>query len=163
MASSHGKPNRKRIKLGDIVEIVTPNGLAYAQYTHKHDLPPRWGALIKVLPGLFTKRPKDFKELVMQQERFYVFFPLGPAVYRDIVRIVGHEEIPERCRPFPLFKATNNLRTDKVKTWWLWDGVKSWRVGQLQPEHFNLPIKQIVNDTMLVYLITNDWTPRDEV
>jgi hypothetical protein len=164
MIATSKKPLRKRIKFGDIVEIATPAGFAYAQYTHRHDRPPRFGALIRVLPGLFSERPKDFKELVNQKERFYVFFPVTIAVSRGIVQVVGHEEIPERCKPFPLFKAGNRSPiTGKVETWWLWDGERGWRIGNLKPEHYDLPMKEIVNDTMLVHLIVSGWSSRDEV
>ena len=36
---------RKRPRIGDVVEIVTPKGLAYAQYTHNHKGRPHWGHL----------------------------------------------------------------------------------------------------------------------
>jgi hypothetical protein len=42
---------RKRPRIGDVVEISTPRGLAYAQFTHKHVTPPKFGALIRVAPG----------------------------------------------------------------------------------------------------------------
>ena len=67
---------RKRPQLGDVIEIKIPKGFAYAQYTHKHEKPPRYGALIRVLPGLFQSRPSEFTSLVRQPERFFVFFPL---------------------------------------------------------------------------------------
>jgi ribosomal protein L34E len=75
-----GLVTRRRPRIGDVIEIETPKGLAYAQYTYKHDTPPRYGALLRVLPGLYEARPSDFSDLVQQDERFYVFFPLGSLV-----------------------------------------------------------------------------------
>ena len=48
-----GSAIRKRPRIGDVVEISTPRGLAYAQFTHKHDAPPKFGALIRVAPGYY--------------------------------------------------------------------------------------------------------------
>ncbi len=152
---------RKRPRVGDVVEIETPRGLAYAQYTHKH---PTWGPLIRVLSGLHPKRPADFADSVEAEERFSVFFPLGAAAARGIVTIVANEPVPERKRPFPLFRGGNESpTTGRVETWWLWDGEREWRIGKLRPEHRDLPIWQAWNDTMLIQRIVEDWRPRDEV
>lgn len=105
----------KRLMLGDVIEIpLSRKRLAYAQYTHYHRDPPVFGHLIRVLPKIFRKRPDSFADLVQQQERFYTFFPAGPAVHRGWVTIVAHEEIPERCRPFPLFKHTNVISAKPI-------------------------------------------------
>ncbi len=149
-----------RPRIGDIVEIETLVGLAYAQYTHKHQM---MGYLIRVLPGLHSERPHAFSDLVRQPERFYVFFPLGAAVARAIVKIVAHAEVPEQCRPFPLFRSgTRNTETGE-ETWWLWDGEREWRVGRLDPEQRKLPSRSIWNDTLLVERIVAGWSPEDEV
>ena len=46
----------KRIKPGDVIEIPTSRGLAYAQYALKKE---QWGALIRILAGFFEERPTD--------------------------------------------------------------------------------------------------------
>ena len=158
-----GTVQRKRPRFGDVVEIVTPKGVAYAQYTHRHTEPPRYGALIRVLPGLHDARPKDFSALVRQPEQFSVFFPLGAAVHRGIVTIVAHEPIPEAARPFPLFRAGIKDPSGRVRTWWVWDGQREWRVGRLSEGQRDLPIRKVVNATMLIHLIVTRWSPRDEV
>jgi len=156
---------QKRPKIGDVIEIATPKGLAYAQYTHKHVKPPRWGYLIRVLPGLFHTRPTVFSELVRSEERFFVFFPLGAAVARDIVGIVAHEEIPERVRPFPLMRASGGIRdkTGRAMSWWLWNGERDWKIGKLSPEQCKLLIQTIVNDVALVDMIVSGWSPEDDI
>lgn len=40
-----------RARIGGIVEIPTKNGLAYAQYTHNHTEPPKYGQLLRVFEG----------------------------------------------------------------------------------------------------------------
>jgi hypothetical protein len=148
-----------RVKIGDIIEIPTSKGLAYAQYTHKHH---QWGALIRVLDGIYKTRPSNFAELVKKQHRFVTFFPLGAAVNRKIFEVVGHAEVPEEAAKFPLFRAGNADKNWKVAVWWLWDGEKSWPVGQLTPEEYKLPIQEIPNDTALVNEIEKGWTPEND-
>jgi hypothetical protein len=144
---------RKRIKLGDIVEIETPEGFAYAQYINKNAM---YGELIRVLPGIYAKRPDDLAALTMKRERFVTFFPVGPAVTRGHVAIAGAGIIPEHAIPFPLFKA------GKPGNWWLWDGEREWRVGDLPPDQVRLPSREIWNVAMLVSRIVEGWAPEDE-
>ena len=155
---------KKRPRIGDIVEFITPNGYAYAQYTHKHDKPPYWGPLIRILPGIYESPLTDFAQLVQDNERFFIFYPLGAAVSQGLAKIVGHEEVPERYRAFPIFKSgTPEKNTRKVVTWWLWDGEKEWCVGTLKPEQYDLPLAEIVGHPILLSRIMSGWKPSDEV
>src|SRR4051812_39293924 len=87
-----------KIKTGDIFEIPTRKGLAYAQFTHAH---PRYGALIRVLPGFFHARPGDFEQLVGHHESFVTFIPLQAAVNRGIFSIVANCSVPDFASSFP--------------------------------------------------------------
>lgn len=146
----------KRVKEGDIIEIPTARGLAYAQYVLKKE---RWGSLLRVLPGFHPVRPDDFAEVVRRQERFVTFFPLQAAVSRKIFEVVAREEVPEAARSFPLFRAAGFIDPGgKVQDWWLWDGEREWRVGQLTDELRRLPIRGIWNDTHLITRIEEEWT-----
>ena len=42
---------KMKATIGDVIEIVTSKGLAYAQLTHRHTAPPRYDALIRVFSG----------------------------------------------------------------------------------------------------------------
>jgi len=153
--------NRKKPKIGDVIEIETPEGLAYFQYTHEHS---KMGSLIRVLPGIYTERPLEFHHLVTQPDRFVTFFPLGAAVHRDIVRIVANEVIPSQARKFPLFRAAGARDRDgRVLNWWLCDGKREWFIGDLEPEHHKLPIEGIWNDTLLIERIVQGWKPEDDL
>lgn len=156
--------NFKRLVLGDVIEIPLSKGnYAYAQFTYNHRKQPVWGHLIRVLPGHFKTRPECLEELVRQPHRFYAFFPAGAALKRGMIKIVSHEEIPKGSEKLPLFKACNqNFQTGK-KTWFLWDGKIDRQVGNLAPEHVDLPLKEIVGFDVLVERIENGWSPRDEV
>jgi hypothetical protein len=150
----------KKSKPGDVVEIKTKRGLAYAQYALRK---PRWGALIRVLPGFHNTRPDEFAVLVKQSERFVTFFPLQAAIDRQLFEIVAHEPVPASAHKLPLFRAAGHIdREGFIHDWWLWDGEKSWRIGKLNPEQRKLPIQEVVNDTLLIQRIEEEWTPEKQ-
>lgn len=147
--------------IGDVVEIPTPQGLAYAQYAHHHD---RYGAMLRVLGGLYEERPADFAELAAKRERFNVFFPLAAAIAEGIVEPIANEPVPEHAREFPLFRTgRRNPKTGKVDVWWFWDGEREWPVEELSDEQRDVSIRGIVNDTRLIERIVSGWTPRQRV
>ena len=149
-----------RVRIGDIVEITTKRGLAYAQYTHRHR---RYGALLRVLEGLCEERPGSFRGLAGGKMRFHTFFPLQAAVNRGIVAIVGNESVPDHAKDFPVFRAgVVDPRTGRVGVWWLWDGKNEWRVGELTSEQRKMPIRGVVNDTILIERIESGWTPETD-
>ena len=82
-----------KLRIGDIVEIPTAKGLAYAQYTHDD---PSYGQLIRVFEKTFQGRPPDFGDLVYAPVQFSVFFPLKAAVRRSIFKIVKNQEIAQK-------------------------------------------------------------------
>src|SRR5262249_10926595 len=143
----------KKVKIGDVLELQTGSGLAYAQCTHLH---AEHGHLIRVLPGLFPKRPKGLRELVGQPARFCTFFALQAAVNQKVVEVVGHEAVPSEAQTFPLFRnGVPNKTTKKVDTWWLWDGERQWLAGALTDEQRRLPILGIVDETRLIEQIVS--------
>lgn len=147
--------SRKRAVIGDVLEIVTPAGLGYFQYTHQHSM---FGGLIRILEGIYDKRPSEpvLAAMTARRERFQIFFPVRAAANRGLVKIVAHEEVPPHAREFPLFKS------GRPGNWWLWDGEKEWRVGDLSPAQLRLPSREIWNDTMLANRIAAGWSPLDE-
>src|SRR5579884_3017800 len=106
---------RRRPRIGDILEVRTYKGLAYAQYTHWHR---EYGYLVRVLPGICDVRPTDLAALVQQPGGFFTFLFLNQALRGDIVRIVAHGAVPEHSKAFPLFKAgVKDPTTGRVATW----------------------------------------------
>ncbi len=46
--------------------------------------------------------------------------------------------------------------------WWLWDGWRSWPIGDLTPAQYDLPFRGIYNPALLVEYIEMEWTVRKE-
>jgi hypothetical protein len=146
---------RVQPQLGDVIEIETSDGLAYAQYTHEHRGRPRYGSLVRVLPGIYPERPRVFNDLVVQEERFSVFFPLATALRQRVVSIVGHERIPESKQPFPTFRRRQG------DVWWIWDGTNHHRARRGE-QWTPRAIESVWNDTLLIERIASGWGPADD-
>lgn len=156
---------RIRPRIGDVVEIPTPKGLAYAQYTHKHDEPPRYGALIRVLPGIFNERLTEFAMLVAQKPLFMTFFPLGAACNRRIVQIVAAEPVPPHSREWPIFRNAPRAAPGPATSGplFLFDGARNWRVDSLtDAQRREYPPLRIWNDTLLIDRIICGWRHEDD-
>ena len=145
------------LKIGDVIEIKTRNGLAYAQYTHKHK---QYGALLRVFSVISDSRPVDFEFLVMDEPWFMCFFPLSAAVKKEIVSVVANVAITLEAKRFPVFRSgVVDSSTGKVANWWLWDGENEWMVGSLTAEQRRLSIRGVWNDTFLIERIESGWSP----
>ncbi len=143
---------------GDLIEIKTAKGLAYAQYTHKR---PSYGHLIRVIDGFFESRPENLGELAARPTRFSIFFPLGVAISRRLVEKIGCAPIPAPDQRFPTFRSTLTIG-GKATVWWLWDGDKAWKVKELTAEQRKLSVRGIWNHTLLIERIEQGWKPEDD-
>jgi hypothetical protein len=149
-----------RVRIGDVVEIPTVRGLAYAQYTHSN---PQWGALLTVLPGFHGTRATDLVALVSQREKFRTFFPLQAAVARSVFEVVGNVPVPHHTKAFPRFRSAGFVdREGRVHDWYLWDGETSTKLEALTPDLRRLPILQVWNDTLLILRIEEEWAPEKD-
>jgi hypothetical protein len=141
-------------RIGDVIEIPTLKGLAYAQYTHKHSI---YGSLLRIFSSTFASRPHDFTSLVTQEPQFSTFFPLGTACKRGIFGVVASEQISSALASFPTFRAGVANKQGKIDTWWLWDGEQETKIGTLTPSMMSYPIRGVINDTLLVERIVSGW------
>lgn len=149
-----------KLKIGDVVEIKTAKGLAYAQYAHKHK---QYGALLRVFGDFYEVPQNGFAELEKNKPTSMCFFPLNAAVDQGIVSIVDNVALPTEAQVFPVFRAgVTDPSTRKVGGWWLWDGEKEWRVGDLNAEQRKFPIRGVWNDTLLIERIESGWTPETD-
>jgi hypothetical protein len=142
-----------RPKLGDIIEIPLPeNGTGYAQYTHKHK---QYGALLRVFH--IREKVEEISVLSNAPHQFTTFFPLGAAVNREIVSIVGNLPIKDEFKAFPIFRSGVASHSGIVETWWLWDGENEERIGKLSPKQMEYPIRGVINHTLLIERICGNW------
>lgn len=155
---------RRLPRIGDVVELATPKGFAYAQFTP--DIPVD-GELLRILPGLYATRPADLAALVQQRERYVTFSMLRGLIRRDLATVVGQFEIPARNRPIPLFRAIGGPGrhpiTGKLNCWWLMDEERRWRVEGLTAAQRGLPGDGIPSHPLLIDNIVSGWHPRDDV
>jgi len=152
---------RKKPKLGDVLEIPTPRGFAYFQYVNRD---PLYGALIRVLPGCFVKRPQPVSDFVLKPETFFTFFPVSAAVNQGIVAIVANEPIPEAARKMPVMRAAGGIdKGGKVLNWWILEDERKSMTSDLSEEQKHLSIAEIVNDTLLVQRIVEGWSPSNRI
>ena len=154
----------KRIKIGDIVEVPTSKGLAYAQVTHIHsEEHSSYGPLVRIFPGFFTKRPERFDELVRQEPVAIMFCALRAAIKSGICEIVANVSVPEEAKSFPLFRASNDdPRAETPKNWGFWDGNRTWHVGKITAEQRRMPLREIVDGVLLHERIESGWSPETD-
>ena len=150
-------------RFGDVVEIRTPNGLAYVQYTAKHTMPPVFGDLVRVLPGLYETRPDDFSLLAQTKHSYFTFTPISVACRRRLATIVCHEKVPEWAQGIPVMRMANQFDGNgKPQDWYLWDGVDTWPVTGPADEATKLSIAAIWGHDFLIEKLAEGWRPSDE-
>jgi hypothetical protein len=149
----------RSVRRSDVFEIAVPAGFAYLQCVCKND---DYGHLIRILPGVFSAPPLDVRELVDGKELYFVYFPLGVAVARHLVRYVASE--PASAGSIPTMRRRGGMTAGgRVQNWWIVrpDGseelVEALSEGQKQ-----LSLQEIWNDTFLIERISSGWRP-DEV
>ena len=158
-ASGGTSPKRKRPKIGDVVRITTSAGAAFAQYTHKDS---EFGALVRVI-GPATDG-SDPAAIAARPTQFLAFFPLGAACNRGIAEVVGTAPVPEDLVEFPRFREPLRIFPERRErcNWRLWDGREEWIVPELSPEQRAYPLREIINDTLLVDRVLAGWRAVDE-
>jgi hypothetical protein len=144
-------------RVGDIVEIKTSRGLAYAQISHVHDM---YGYLFRVFSGFFADRPDRFSRIVQGDERFVAFVGLKVGLRDGSMQIVANEPVPSKSRTFPTFRAgTLNLAAKKMEFLSLWDGSKTWKIGAMTREQKLLPARSLWGPELLVERLESGWLP----
>jgi hypothetical protein len=144
----------KRVRIGDIVQILTSGGVAYAQLTHVHG---EYGYLLRVFEGTYEKIPKDWSEVVTRPVQFSAFFPLQSAVNQSLLSVVGSCPVPESLAEFPVFRSRSGGAGGSI---WLWDGISSKMLDRaLTDEEYRLPVRGIISAPLLVERIAAGYRP----
>jgi hypothetical protein len=151
--------SRKQARPGDILEVNTPRGLAYVQYAGKH---PKYGTAIRVLPGFFAVRPKDWTALIAQ-EGYFTFYPVGVAVSQGAVAIAANQPVPPgRELPTRFRRAGWRTPEGRVTTWLICEGAQERLRTELSGEERRLFIASIWNHEFLVERLVEEWHPVQE-
>jgi hypothetical protein len=156
----------RKPKIGDIYEVKLPSGLAYVQYTHEADDGTQ---LIRVLPGIYSRRPGDMVLLSQQKELYFIFTVLDQALRKKEVELVSSQPVPGWAGPFPTMrKAAGRTRDGKVLGWHIGHGLRLYTVSEMQqalyvrdltPEQARLSIAQIWPVSTLAVEIERGWRP----
>jgi hypothetical protein len=152
---------RKRARPGDILEVSTPRGLAYIHYTARD---PEYGDGIHVLPGFFTTRPAEFTALASSPETYFTFYPASAAVSQGLVEVVARIPVPPGQGLPPVHRrAGARSREGRVMAWLICEGTKETLVRELSEEQRHLPIAAIWNHEALIYYLTQEWRPEQDI
>lgn len=155
-------PAKKKSPLahGDVFEFQVDGEKAYFQYTHDD---PRFGFVIRVLPGTYFERPPDVCALAQQREAFYVCYELD-VLYGagDIVRLANCD-IPFFARDFPLFRIERKSADGKSTTWILYDGQREQKLGRtLDVQKRRLPVYKWTNHASLCEMVRQRYRPEND-
>ncbi len=135
----------KKVKVGDLIQVLTSQGVAYAHYTHKHD---EYGYFIRVFTGFYAEVPMDYDKVCNSNVLFSAFFPLQSAVNQGLVSVVGNMDVAPSLSTFPVFRARNGGAGGSI---WLWDGANSVRLDRpLTHVEQCFPVKSIISAPLLV-------------
>jgi hypothetical protein len=146
----------KKLQIGDVFEINTPNGNAYVQYVHQHKT---IGELIRILPGLYQDNPYTLDELVKVRELYFVHFPLKAAHKQQIVKKIGNFNIPDSVS-IPTYFRTDHIVKGEFLSWHIVD-YSTWKikaVKELTEEEIKLSPWDTWNDTLLIEKLGQQWT-----
>ena len=160
------KMSRKTIRIGDVAEVKTPRGLAFIQYTH--DAKDE-GSLVRVLPGLHSSRPPDFKALVRERELYFIFYPLQYAVRTKQAEIVSNQPVPDWATIAPAMRHRAGTAPDgRTLTWRIVPALQPLTIEFLQqtpvireltPEQRKLSVRELWGHNSMVEELTRGWTP----
>lgn len=118
------KLQRQTVKVGDVFQILTSEGICYGQVTHTH---PKWKFVVAIFREFFTEEPKDFTTVVSKEPQFVTTFLIQDAIRQGLFSLVTNTPVAEHLREFPIFRSTNNLKGDDTM-WFFWAGEKQWKV-----------------------------------
>src|SRR5262249_13914173 len=156
---------RRGLKIGDVLEIETPSGLAYVQYTQDD---PGKGQLVLVLAGLYVARP-NVTELTQQKELYFAFYLVRNAMRTGQVKLVSYQPVPGWAKSWPVMRHG----TWDDSGWFIGDGSMAFspqnipkflKVKDLNAEQRRLSISSYVYPhPAMVKALARGWTPeRDE-
>ncbi|MEQ8488275.1 MAG: hypothetical protein RLP08_24825 [Marinovum algicola] len=137
---------------GDVVEIKTDQGLAYAQVTQRHASYP---TVVRALEGTYDSRPDDIAGLVAGGTSFVAMIPLASALPQAgaACEVVARLEVPEAHQAFPTFRMPIRDKAGEIVYWWFWDGRSLSFEVELDRNQSSLPIREVMTGDRFLYLL----------
>lgn len=158
-------PQHPRTRSGDVYELVVENGFSYLQAIAKH---PDFGWAMRVLSPVRESVCVRADGVVRDAPEMFVALMGSVALEakEGRLRFVGHADLPPGYDPsLPILRASSSVDDDGRHTdgsWWLDDGTKEWRVGNLTKEQQKLPYRQFTPALALRVLVDAGWDPQWE-
>lgn len=146
---------RKTVKIGDIFQIQTKDGICYGQVINTHK---DYKFIVAIFREFFSKQPESFQELTSISPQLITPFLIQNAVNEGLFSLVSNERVAKPLKKFPIFRDTNNLRKEGRTLWWFWDGTKEWKVDRkLTDEEKKYPSCSLPSAPLLIEWIQNDY------
>lgn len=157
---------RNTCRIGDIAEIETSAGLSYVQYVHDdRDM----GQLVRVLPGLYSCRPKNLAPLAARRELYFIFYTLEYALRAQQATIVANAALPNWTTDEPVMRQSAGVAPDgKTMSWRIVPAMhpltteflrRTPIVQELTEEQRKLSIRQLWPHPVMVKELARSWTP----
>lgn len=139
-----------RLSPGDLVEVETPQGLAYLHLSHEA---PPYPSVVRVVARHCAARPADLAALVARAPDFVCLVPLAEIVARGTLkgRKIAALPLPDEARSFPLFRTPIRDRAGAVVYWWLWDGTGLRWCGTDTADIDTYPMREIIGAEELLH------------
>jgi hypothetical protein len=146
-------PRRKRVKVGDVLELRVGKHFAYLHYIGRH---PDFGDAVLVSPRLYDRQVKPTEVF---SDGYVAFYPAGAAVAQELVGVAGN--FPPIAMP-RRFRRWGAMSGDRVTTWIISDDSGEIVKSVLSKKDLQLPILGIWNHEYLIERIAEGWRPEHE-
>lgn len=147
----------KRAKIGDVIQILTSEGVAYAQFTHKNR---EFGALLSVFGGFYSSAPDDFSQVVAKSPMFNAFFPLQPVLNEGLLSVASNVPVAGCNKKFPMFRTRVVTPDGQCGPWWIWDGESEELLErELTPAEKLYSHREIISAPLLLERIEQGYRP----
>lgn len=149
--------DRKRLRKGDIFQILTQQGVCYGQYLYRDKELDYVTAVFRDFGDPLTGRKDDFDIYVQQEPQFIMGFPLQTAINRGLFALVGNTPVPSHLDKKFIFRSSSNFGSDNA-TWWFWDGETTTRIDRpLTEEEKKYPQRSILAAANVLRYIDKNW------
>jgi len=149
---------KMKINAGDVFRIHTKKGFGFMQYVETSDLGFEYVRIIDLLSETGEISISDVYKL----ERWNIEFPLKTALRRKIVSKVANFSLPPDYQAFEYARTEHNIRGEFLG-WFIVNRKTLQRElkKRLSTEDLKLSPFGVMNDTLIIEYLENDWKLED--